>query len=153
MKTLHSGIVIIIVFLISSMAVPFTLAQTDLMFVKEKDIKWEKGTSPDGSATFYVSILHIDPETKATELIIKYDANTVIPWHWHSANETHTVISGTSFFEADGKTVELGPGGFNYIPAKMIHRAWTKDEPAMYFITVDGAWDINWVEKPSKAQR
>jgi hypothetical protein len=28
----------------------------------------------------------------------------------------------------------------------MIHEAWTGDEGATYFITVDGKWDVNFVE-------
>ena len=28
------------------------------------------------------------------------------------------------------------------MPARMIHEAWTKDEGATYFITVDGKWDV-----------
>ena len=39
------------------------------------------------------------------------------------------------------------PGGFNYIPAKMPHQAWTS-EGSVVFITVDAAWDVNWVGKP-----
>jgi hypothetical protein len=34
--------------------------------------------------------------------------------------------------------MELTPGSFAYMPAKMIHEAWTKDEGATYFTTVDG---------------
>jgi hypothetical protein len=35
------------------------------------------------------------------------------------------------------------------MPTRMIHEAWTKpDEGVLLFITVDGAWDINWVEGP-----
>jgi hypothetical protein len=32
------------------------------------------------------------------------------------------------------------------MPAKMVHEGWTKEEGAMYFITVDGPFDINWVK-------
>ena len=46
-----------------------------------------------------------------------------------------------------GDPVALNAGGFAYMPAKMIHEAWTKpDTDALYFITVDGAWDYNEVE-------
>jgi quercetin dioxygenase-like cupin family protein len=67
--------------------------------------------------------------------------------HWHSANETHTVIKGTMVFEHDGQPHELGPGGFNYIPARTRHQAWSSDD-ALVFITVDGPWDVNWVNGP-----
>jgi mannose-6-phosphate isomerase-like protein (cupin superfamily) len=65
--------------------------------------------------------------------------------HWHSANETHTIIKGTAAFECDGKRLELGPGSFNYMPSKMVHEAWLP-KGSLTFITVDGAWDVNWVE-------
>jgi quercetin dioxygenase-like cupin family protein len=67
-----------------------------------------------------------------------------VPIHWHSANETHTMIQGTAVFDHEGKHEQLGPGGFNYIPAKMQHQAWTS-EGSVVFITVDGAWDVNWI--------
>jgi hypothetical protein len=51
-----------------------------------------------------------------------------------------------------GDPVALDARGFAYMPAKMIHEAWTKpDTDALYFITVDGAWDYNEVESPTKA--
>jgi hypothetical protein len=40
--------------------------------------------------------------------------------------------------------------GFNYIPAKMHHQAWDSND-ALVFITVDSAWDITWVNGPTKA--
>jgi hypothetical protein len=43
--------------------------------------------------------------------------------------------------------MEFGPGSFNYMPAKMVHEAWLP-AGSLTFITVDGAWDINWVEGP-----
>jgi hypothetical protein len=42
--------------------------------------------------------------------------------------------------------MDLTPGSFAYMPAKIIHDAWTKDEGATFFITVDGPFDINWVK-------
>ena len=50
-------------------------------------------------------------------------------------------------FECDGKRETLGPGGFNYIPAKMVHQAWLPDNGCV-LITVDAGWDINWVDGP-----
>jgi quercetin dioxygenase-like cupin family protein len=55
------------------------------------------------------------------------------------------MIIGKATFACEGKKVELGPGGFNYMPAHTVHEAWV---PAggVVFITVDGPWDVNWVE-------
>ena len=57
------------------------------------------------------------------------------------------MINGTAKFVCEGKKVELGPGGFNFMPAKMVHEAWLPAN-SLTFITVDGAWDVNWVEGP-----
>src|SRR5205807_2566025 len=34
-----------------------------------------------------------------------------------------------------------------FMPAKMVHEAWLPAD-SLTFITVDGAWDVNWVEGP-----
>src|SRR5689334_9714458 len=121
------------------------------VFIQPKDIQWkeyEGGTK--------VAILHIDPKTQTTELMIWNPKNTHVPRHWHSANEKISMISGTFIMKHDGSDdkAELGPGAFAYMPAKMIHEAWTKpDTEALYFITVDGAWDYNPVENPKKTSQ
>jgi hypothetical protein len=55
------------------------------------------------------------------------------------AQDRHPGVSRTD------KTA-LAPGGFLYMLAKMIHEAWTGDDGPTYFITVDGKWDVNFVE-------
>ena len=118
-----------------------------LMFVNLSEIKWQKIVPELGEGSPEITFLRVDPKTQATQLMIRVPRNFYVPKHWHTANETHTVVSGTFIMECDGKKAELGPGGFNYIPSKMVHRAWTKEEEgALLFITVDSAWDINWVE-------
>jgi quercetin dioxygenase-like cupin family protein len=100
-----------------------------------------------GNDSPQISILRVDPKTNATQLLIRTPKKMHVPMHWHSANETHTMIQGTAVFEHEGKREQLGPGGFNYIPAKMPHQAWTS-EGSVVFITVDAAWDVNWVGNP-----
>ena len=117
-------------------------------FVQPEDIKWQ--VYPGGTK---VGILHIDPTTKTTELMIWNPPNTHVPRHWHTANEKISIISGTFIMKHDGSDdrIALNAGAFAYMPAKMIHEAWTKpDTDALYFITVDGAWDYNPVESSPK---
>ena len=45
------------------------------------------------------------------------------------------------------KRLEIGSGGFNFMPAKMVHEAWLPAD-SLTFITVDGPWDVNWVVGP-----
>jgi mannose-6-phosphate isomerase-like protein (cupin superfamily) len=112
-----------------------------------EDLKWQAIVSELGSDSPQISVVHVDPRTHATQLFIKTPKKMHIPMHWHSANETHTMILGSAVFEHDGKREKLGPGGFNYIPAKIAHQAWTT-EGSVVFITVDGAWDVNWTGNP-----
>jgi mannose-6-phosphate isomerase-like protein (cupin superfamily) len=119
------------------------------IFVRLEDVKWERIVPDLGTNSPEITILHMDPKTRATQLLIRVPKDFYVPRHWHSANETHTIISGTFVMECEGKQVELGPGSFNHMPNRMIHHAWTKPgEGALLFITVDSAWDVNWVNGP-----
>ena len=112
-----------------------------------EDLEWQPIVPELGADSPQVSILRVDARTQATHLLIRMPKRMHVPIHWHSANETHTVIKGTMVFEHDGQRHELGPGGFNYLPARIHHQAWSSDD-ALVFITVDSAWDVNWVSGP-----
>ena len=123
------------------------------MNVRYEDVKWERIVPELGDKSSEITILRVHPETKATHLMIRVPPNTHIPMHWHSANETHTIVKGTFIMECDGKREALSAGSWNYIPAKTHHQAWTKpDEGALLFITVDSGWDVNWVNGPPKPE-
>ena len=112
------------------------------------DLKWQIMVPELGTDGPQAAILRVDPKTGATQLLIKMPKRMHVPVHWHSANETHTVITGTMVFEHGGQPHELGPGGFNYSPARTPHQAWSVTDDALVFITVDGPWDVNWVNGP-----
>ena len=123
----------------------------EAIFKNYKDLKWDKILPDLGDKSPEICFLHIDPKTKATKLLIRTPAAIHARKHWHSANETHTMVLGKATFGCDGKKVEQDVGSFNYLPAKMVHEAWLT-KGSLTFITVDGPWDINWVEgAPSKA--
>jgi len=117
------------------------------MGVRYEDLQWQPIVPELGAESPQVSILRVDPRTQATQLLIRMPKAMHVPMHWHSANETHTVIRGTFVFEHEGQQHELGPGGFNYLPARMHHQAWATDD-SLVFITVDSGWDVNWVNGP-----
>jgi mannose-6-phosphate isomerase-like protein (cupin superfamily) len=120
------------------------------IFKNLSDLKWNKILPDLGENSPEICFLHIDPKTHATGLLIRTPRAIHVRKHWHTANETHTIISGKAVFACDGKRMELSPGGFNYMPAKMVHEAWLPAN-SLTFITVDGAWDVNWVEGPPTA--
>jgi quercetin dioxygenase-like cupin family protein len=117
------------------------------LFQDLSQVQWKKMLPDLGDASPEIAILHVDPNTEATQLLIRTPKALHVRQHWHSANETHTMISGKATFACEGNRVELGPGGFNYMPARMVHEAWTTPG-SVVFITVDGPWDVNWVEGP-----
>jgi quercetin dioxygenase-like cupin family protein len=118
-------------------------------FVKYHAVKWQRIFPKLGARSPEISILRVDPTSHATQLLLRVPRDFHVSKHWHTANETHTIVSGTFVMDSAGKRIELGPGSFNFMPAKMVHEAWTKpNEGTVLFITVDGAWDVNFVEGP-----
>jgi quercetin dioxygenase-like cupin family protein len=126
---------------------PTPAAANQPIFAQLQTLKWEKMHPELGDASPELAILRVDPNTKATQLFIRAPVGLHVPKHWHSANETHTMIFGSATFGCEGMKVELEPGGFNYMPARMVHEAWVS-AGSLTFITVDGAWDVNWVNGP-----
>ena len=116
-------------------------------FKNLSDLKWDKILPDLGEDSPEICILHVAPKTHATSLLIRTPRGIHVRKHWHTANESHTMINGTATLACDGKRAEIGPGGFNFMPAKMVHEAWLPAN-SLTFITVDGAWDINWIEGP-----
>jgi quercetin dioxygenase-like cupin family protein len=153
MKSLAVGLLLIIA------SVP-VLAQSSHpadhhLNLKFEDLRWEKIIPELGEGSPEIVILRVDPQTQATQLMIHVPKDFHVQRHWHSANETHTIISGTFILQhAEGEREVLTPGSFNYIPRRVIHQGWTKpDEGVLLFITVDGAWDVNWVDGPPMANK
>jgi quercetin dioxygenase-like cupin family protein len=136
-------------------AAGMTMAAGDSMahavLTNVSDLKWSRIFPEAGEKSAEIAILHVDPVSHATQLMIRVPKNAHVPAHWHSANETHTVLEGTFVMECEGKRSALTAGGFNYMPARMRHEAWTTPkEGTLLFITVDGAWDVNFVNGPPK---
>ena len=119
-------------------------------FIRYTDYTWNKILPELGESSPEIAILHVDPSTQATQLVIRTPAAIHVRKHWHTANETHTMLRGIAILECDGQRAELGPGSFNFMPARMPHEAWLPAD-SVTFITVDRAWDINWVEGPPTA--
>jgi mannose-6-phosphate isomerase-like protein (cupin superfamily) len=129
---------------------PASTASNVPIFKNLSDLKWDKIIPDLGENSPEICFLHVDPKTHATSLLIRTSKAIHVRKHWHTANESHTIISGKAVFACEGKRMELSPGGFNYMPAKMVHEAWLPAN-SLTFITVDGTWDVNWVEGPPTA--
>jgi quercetin dioxygenase-like cupin family protein len=119
--------------------------------IRFQDLKWERMQPELGDKASEMTILRVDSKTKATHLMIRFPKNFHVPKHWHTANETHTVVKGTFIIECEGKRETLTQGSWNYVPSKVAHEAWTKpNEGALLYISVDSGFDINWVGAPPR---
>src|SRR5260370_35725289 len=76
------------------------------IYQKYQDLKWEKLRPELGADSAEITILNVDPKSGATQLMIRSPKNYHAPKHWHTANETHTVIYGTFIMKHDGGTNE-----------------------------------------------
>ena len=117
------------------------------------ELNWQRIFPEFGERSAEIVVLHVDSETGGTQLMIRVPLNAHVPQHWHTANETHTVLSGTFVIECEGHRQALTAGSFNYVPSRAPHEAWTTpSEGAVLFITVDAPWDIHWVDGPPKSE-
>src|SRR5207249_6157691 len=69
------------------------------LFVPYEQAKWQKIVPELGPEGPDIAILHMDERTGATQLLIRMNAAMIVPLHWHSAAETHTMIMGSAAFE------------------------------------------------------
>jgi mannose-6-phosphate isomerase-like protein (cupin superfamily) len=116
------------------------------MFIDYRDVKWQP-LLPGVEQGSQIAILRVDPKTQATELLMRLPPRSHVRPHYHSANETHVVVRGSFLMAHGDKIEELAPGGFNYMPSKMVHEAWSgPGEDTVLFISLDGPWDIHWTQ-------
>ena len=95
------------------------------MFVPLDDVKWSRIPPIPGKPAPCpndpwpeIAILREAPGTRATQLFIRVPKNFHVPKHWGTANETHTIVSGTFIMECEGQRAELGPGRSTTCPAR-----------------------------------
>jgi mannose-6-phosphate isomerase-like protein (cupin superfamily) len=129
---------------------PTSATSNGPIFKNVSDLKWDKIIPDLGENSPEICFLRVDPKTHATSLLIRTSKAIHVRKHWHTANESHTMISGKAVLACEGKRAELSPGGFNFMPARMVHEAWLPAN-SLTFITVDGPWDVNWIEGPPTA--
>jgi quercetin dioxygenase-like cupin family protein len=87
-----------------------------------------------------------DPATGRSTLVLKASPGCVVPWHFHTAEEQLTIISGNVLAEMSGhQPTRLGPGGFAVMAGHMPHQFTCQGRSAcLMFVAFDGAYDIYW---------
>ena len=68
------------------------------LFQTLSQAQWKRMLPDLGDASPEIAILRVDPNTHATQLLIRTPQGLHVRKHWHSANETHTMIIGKATF-------------------------------------------------------
>ncbi|HJY87356.1 MAG TPA: cupin domain-containing protein [Candidatus Acidoferrales bacterium] len=117
---------------------------------KAATVKFEKSTSRPDCATRAVE--RGDPSKGPAVLLNKFTPGCSVPWHWHTANGTIMITSGTVRFEMRGeKPVLTRRGDYVFMPGHHVHQETCLGSvPCLLFIHTDGILDIHYVDKADK---
>ena len=77
----------------------------------------------------------------------------IAPNHCHDFDAKALVLGGEITITRDNTPITFRAGQCFEVPAGCMHAEHVgPEEGALLFITVDGAWDINWVGGPPKPE-
>ena len=135
-------------------------AIADEGFVNTKDIKWGPAPPaiPKGAQ---VAVLQGDPFKSGPFVMrLKVPAGYQIPPHWHTQDESLTVISGSFYFgKGDKAETSNAPtitaGAFHYLSGKDHHYLVAKT-PSVIQINGNGPFDVTYInsdDDPQKAKK
>lgn len=93
-----------------------------------------------------VSVLHGDPSQGPSTLLLKFTPGCSVPWHWHTANESIVLASGTGEAQMKGEQpMTMKAGDYLFLTAKGIHRFTAKSAVYLYDMP-EGTFDIHYVD-------
>jgi len=129
----------------------------DQAFIGPKDVKW--GPAPPSlPAGAQLAVLKGDPG-KAGPFVVRLmlPGGYKIAPHWHTQDESLTVISGTMYIgmgdHYEPSTARgIAPGGFHYLPGKAHHYAYAK-KPTVVQINGNGPFDITYINPADDPQK
>jgi len=106
--------------------------------VAKADLKWK--AMGNGIEAAPVSG---DMDKGPSRFFLKYPVGLVTPMHHHTANHYVTLVSGSITLTVSGKDYRLGPGSYFMLADRAGHIAKVEgNEPAVFFIQADAAWDV-----------
>src|SRR5438046_7023162 len=79
------------------------------IFKNLADLKWDRILPELRESSPEICFLRVDPKTHAASLLIRTSKAIHIRKHWHTANESHTMISGKAVLACEGKR-QVEPG-------------------------------------------
>ena len=121
------------------------LANEEIILKNRADMKWEKMLAELGADSPVYAILRVDPDTKATTLMIEFPKAMHIPKHTHEKSETHIILGGAHIFEHGGRHFDVKEHGYIYMPGKFEHEAWVP-AGSKAIIILEGGWKVDWLD-------
>lgn len=126
---------------------PGPVPAPEVVVVKAANVKWGDHPSVRGAK---MCVLSGDPAKGPSVLMMKFPKGLTVPAHWHTSNETVTVVSGTALFGTgekvdETKATELGSGSYMLIPSKSPHWSIAKEE-VVISVALDKPADFNLCE-------
>src|SRR5437868_876604 len=88
---------------------PTSAASDGPIFKNLAELKWDKIIPDLGESSPEICFLRVDPKTHATSLLIRTSKAIHVRKHWHTANESHTMITGKAVLACEGKR-QVEPG-------------------------------------------
>jgi hypothetical protein len=85
---------------------PTAVTSDGPIFKNVSDLKWDKVIPDLGESSPEICFLRVDPKTHATSLLIRTSKAIHVRKHWHTANESQTMISGKAMLACEGKRAE-----------------------------------------------
>ena len=158
-KTIAVSLVAVILGSFASSVLPQGASESHVS-INPKDIKWGAAppSMPKGAK---IAVLQGDP-SKPGPFVIRLMVPTgyKIPPHWHTQDESLTVISGTFYFGTSDKVETsmahtLTAGGFQFLSGKDHHYLVAKSQ-AVIQVNGNGPFDITYVspdDDPQKAKK
>ena len=126
-------------------------------FINLHDLKWGAAppSLPKGAR---IAVLQGDPG-KSGPFVLRLEVppKYKVPPHWHSQDESLTVLAGALYlgmgdkFEM-GKAYVLNPGGFHFLPGKAHHYAYAKRRTVIQ-VNGNGPFDVTYIDPNDDPQK
>jgi quercetin dioxygenase-like cupin family protein len=96
-----------------------------------------------------VAALRGNPATEASTIEMKIDTGCIVPWHWHTANESAVPLEGLLQVTMKGeKPIVLAVKDYGFLPSKHVHQAkCASSKPCVAIFFIDAPIDIHYVDK------
>lgn len=146
---------LIMVVLLTVMLLPYQPAfaggNTDGVVTSPPIMSWEPLEGIQEGAE--VSVLKEDPETGASEVLIRLPAGYLFPHHSHTSPEILFWSEGEfTYIADDGTQQSLGPNTYLNLPPGTKHSVLCGQHPCLVYARYDGPFDLLLSPSPSAKQ-